>query len=250
VIGADDPFWTTPEQPLPIETGDIVEPIVPAGWLVSGTQQDGIVRVINHGVDHSAAHDDHEDPLYGRLAYSTVTAPAPREIGTPADNQVVLVGPNGETTQRVGFRTLLTARRIAASAWGPITCTSVVHGAVEVRIIRLQVERPDDLDGVRLLVSGYAVPQQPMTGARRRLRSDVQILLGEGKQSSADHDQDNPFGSRLLINSAEFVDLSTDQPYAVGISLTDDAEPVWPSVIAEVEAVRVSWPDGTVDLIN
>jgi hypothetical protein len=251
VIGADDPFWTTPEHPLPIETGDIAEPIVPAGWLVSGTREDGIVRVINHGVDHSAAHDDQEDPLYGRLAYSTVTAPAPREIGPPADNQVVLVGPAGETTRRVGFARLLTGRRIAASAWGPITCTSVVHGAVEVRIIRLQSERPGDLDGVRLLVSGYAVPQQPVPGARQQLRSDVQILLGEGKQSSTDHDQDNPFGSRLLINNAEFTALSVDQPYAVGISLTDGAEqPVWPSVVAEADAVRVGWPDGTVDLVS
>jgi hypothetical protein len=88
-------------------------------------------------------------------------------------------------------------------------------------------------------------------GARQQLRSDVQILLGEGKQSSTDHDQDNPFGSRLLINNAEFTALSVDQQYAVGISLTDGAEqPVWPSVVAEADAVRVGWPDGTVDLVS
>lgn len=252
VIGADDPFWTVPEQPLPIETGDISEAIVPAGWLVSGTRDDGIVRVINHGVDHSASHDDREDPLYGRLAYSTVTAPVAVD-GLPADNQVVLVGGGGETTRRTGFTRVLTSRRIAASAWGPISCTSVVHGPIEVRVIRLHAEHPDDLAGARLLVSGFALPQQPVAGARQRLRSEVRILLGEGHDRSAEHDQDNPFGSRMLINSAEFPVVGTGHPYAVGISLYDEdrgSRPAWPTVTEESDAIMISWPDGTVDLIN
>lgn len=250
VLDDDHPAWTAPEQPLPIEAGDIQESIPLAGWLVSGTRNDGIVRVINHGVDHSAGHGNHEDPLYGRLAYSTVTAPAALPPGSLADNQVVLIDAAGGASRRVGFARVLTSRRIAASAWGPITCTSVVHGAIEVRVIRLHALHEDDLAGARLLVSGFAVPQHPAPGARQRLRSEVRILLGAGKETSTEHDQDNPFGSALLINSAEFPAVQAGQAYAVGVSLTDqDQQTAWPTVDAEDDSVKINWPDGTVDLV-
>lgn len=251
VLGDEHPAWTAPEQPLPVEEADVQESIPAAGWLVSGTRSDGIVRVINHGVDHSALHDDQEDPVYGRLAYSTVTAPAALPPGTIADNQVLLVDASGGTTHRVGFARVLTSRRIAASAWGPISCTSVAHGAIEVRIVRLQAVQADDLVGARLLVSGFAVPQRPMPGARQRLRSEVRILLGDGKQLSTEHEQDNPFGSALLINSAEFPTVQADQPYAVGISLTEEEQQTaWPMVFEDGASVKINWPDGTVDLIS
>ncbi|WP_268239204.1 DUF2264 domain-containing protein [Microlunatus endophyticus] len=251
VLGPQHPIWSTPEQPLPIESGDIREPIAPAGWLVSGTQHDGIVRVINHGVDHSASHDDQEDPLYGRLAYSTVTAPAALAPGTLADNQVVLTDAAGTSTQRRSFVNLLTSRRIAGSAWGPITCTSVAHGPIEVRIVRVSSVKDHDLDGLELQVSGFAIPERPVPGACAGLRSDVRILLGTGECGSVEHDHDNPFGSRLLINHARFGLLKPGEPYTVGISLaTDDQEPAWPTVVQQGEGVEITWPDGTIDLVS
>ncbi len=50
---ADHEAWTALEQPLPIERADAVRAIAAPGWLVSGTVADGIVRVVNHGTDHS-----------------------------------------------------------------------------------------------------------------------------------------------------------------------------------------------------
>jgi len=251
VLGPEHPVWDTPEQPLPIETADIQESIAPAGWLVSGTERDGIVRVINHGVDHPAGPDGQEDPLYGRLAYSTVTAPAALPPGTPADNQVTLIDEAGRATQRIDFVNLLTSRRIAGSAWGPITCTSVANGPIEVRVVRLSTVDDHDLDGLHLHISGYAVPRRQTVGARAGLRSEARILLGNGESGSTEHDQDNPFGAGLLINHARFDSLADGEPYVVAISLaTDDHELTWPTAVSRGEGVEISWPDGTIDLVS
>jgi hypothetical protein len=175
------------------------------------------------------------------LAYSTVTAPA--AVDVLADNQVVVIDSAGEPTHRVGF----TRAGATTSSWGPITCTSVVKDGIEVRVIRLA----DHDDLVRLLVSGYAVPQRPVPGARHGLRSEVAILLGDGKQLSREHDQENPFGSGLLINSVEFPIPGSDRVYAVGISLTDqDREVSWPTGAQGDGTIKINWPDGTSQLIN
>jgi len=47
------PVWTSTEQPLPTEQGDFVRAISAPGWAVATTQNDGIVRVANHGTDYA-----------------------------------------------------------------------------------------------------------------------------------------------------------------------------------------------------
>ena len=39
---------------LPVEAGDTLRAVRSAGWIVSGTHDDGIVRLVNHGTDHAA----------------------------------------------------------------------------------------------------------------------------------------------------------------------------------------------------
>ncbi|MFD0745667.1 DUF2264 domain-containing protein [Phytohabitans flavus] len=76
LLPPDDPVWTEPEQPLPVERGDAVVSLRAPGWVVSSTVDDGIVRVANHGSDHLwDRHAEVDDPFYKRHAYSTHAAP-------------------------------------------------------------------------------------------------------------------------------------------------------------------------------
>ena len=68
-----------PSEPLPVEAGDTLRAVRAAGWIVSGTHDDGIVRVVNHGTDHAAEGSLVGDsPLYARIGYSTATSPLAR----------------------------------------------------------------------------------------------------------------------------------------------------------------------------
>ncbi|TDC61276.1 DUF2264 domain-containing protein, partial [Streptomyces hainanensis] len=67
LLPADHPVWTAPESPLAIEESDHHRTLGPPGWLVSGTREDGVVRVVNHGSDHiDPARLVSDDPAYAR----------------------------------------------------------------------------------------------------------------------------------------------------------------------------------------
>ncbi|MFB7842452.1 DUF2264 domain-containing protein [Microbacterium sp. NPDC056052] len=105
LLPAEHPVWHDPATALPIHTGDSIRVIESAGWVVSATSADGIVRVSNHGTDHAdIAESRTESPLYARLGYSTATTPL--LDGTawldPEDQSVVLLTPGG-TTHRTGM---------------------------------------------------------------------------------------------------------------------------------------------------
>ncbi len=108
-LAADHPVWTAPEQPLPVERGDVATVMPAPGWLVSGTSSDGVVRVVNHGTDHGREDALVTDsPLYARLSYSTATSPVLSAPGwaEPLDAGVSIVDERGRASHRAGFRTL------------------------------------------------------------------------------------------------------------------------------------------------
>ncbi|MDT4987501.1 MAG: hypothetical protein QOI74_1595, partial [Micromonosporaceae bacterium] len=133
-------------------------------------RSDGVVRVVNHGTDHSMPGDERSDsPLYARLGYSTATLPplGDAAVARPPDNSVVLIDAAGQATHRNGFERLscdrigVAARAVsrARTHWvathedtgpdhgagrggtvrtGPtVTIGSLVRGAWEVRAARL-----------------------------------------------------------------------------------------------------------------
>ncbi|MDQ4215627.1 DUF2264 domain-containing protein [Microbacterium capsulatum] len=194
LLPADHEAWTAVEEPLPVERGDVRRVIRPAGWLVSGTASDGIVRVFNHGADHAVEGDRTGDStLYARFGYSSATLPPATgaTIDDPADNMVGALDAQGRSTHRTGFArgaigddgTAAFATSTADAHWvdssiggpaydhgsgreglvtdGPRLATaSVVRGAWEVRAtLRLPREGVSE-DPVRLRVSGW-----PLTGA-------------------------------------------------------------------------------------
>jgi hypothetical protein len=169
LLPPDHAVWTATEEPLEIELGDVERTIAPAGWVVSGTQADGIVRLTNHRSDKAKSGSlVEDDPVYARHAYSTHAAPdcGDPTVGAPFDSHVALVGPDGRPSHRRPFELLHIDGRVAVSRhrahWplprnrflvGPwVTTASVLHGPYEVRLARIDEAAADDVpagpDGV------------------------------------------------------------------------------------------------------
>ncbi|MFH8252292.1 DUF2264 domain-containing protein [Microbacterium sp. B2969] len=192
-LPADHPVWSAPAEPLPVETSDSLRAVRAAGWLVSGTRADGIVRVINHGTDHAIEGSLVGDsPLYARLGYSTATAPLAngRAWREPLEQSVALVDDAGEATHRAAMELLdvhvdadgETPVGVAASTWpahwiepadtqvrhgsgiqgdvmvaGRLTVRSLARGPWEVRIVDVDSLEPGFDRVLTLRVGGWAV---------------------------------------------------------------------------------------------
>jgi hypothetical protein len=193
-LPADHPVWTSAAQPLPVQTADVIRAVRAPGWLISGTLADGIVRVINHGTDHTTEGSSVSDsPLYARLGYSTATAPLLDEDGWtgPADQCVAVLDDEGRATHRSGMRTLIL--RVDYGAAGPVgvagsttlahwvrpdpgqrdhgsgrcgpsrpagrlTVYSLVRGPWELRLCRIDdLSDGLDLSALRLRIAGWPV---------------------------------------------------------------------------------------------
>ncbi|MEZ0491003.1 DUF2264 domain-containing protein [Kineococcus sp. TBRC 1896] len=144
---ADHPLWTAVEEPVPAAGPARTTPVAPAGWLVQNTP-DGLVRVHNHGSDHSRpGQPTGADPLYARLAYSTRTGPT--SAANVADNTVVVHREDGSGGPRdgvrAGFDPVGTGAGWAASRHRPlfpgghlpqarVLSVLVARGAWEVRV--------------------------------------------------------------------------------------------------------------------
>ncbi|MFE6668188.1 DUF2264 domain-containing protein [Streptomyces sp. NPDC057697] len=171
LLPADHAVWTARELPLPIEESDRYTALPAPGWLLHGTRDDGIVRLINHGSDHNPPFDASadpaegtEDPHYARFAYSTATAPeaAPHATARSIDGHLALVAPDGTVSPRRRIHPLRCEDRVAASWYAArlpgddhpyrIGTTSVLHGPWEIRVHR--VEAPE---GVVVREGGHAV---------------------------------------------------------------------------------------------
>jgi hypothetical protein len=190
MLPAEHPVWQAVEEPLPVEVGDTRRVIRPAGWLVSGTRDDGIVRVFNHGADHALPGDTAGDsPLYARYGYSSATIPplVGATIDSPVDNSAGVIDETGRSTHRTGFdRGVIGDDGVACygtstthAHWvdssgddgpdhgsgregvvtsGPkLQSASVVRGPWEVRAVRVADEAGGASAPVRLRISGWPV---------------------------------------------------------------------------------------------
>jgi hypothetical protein len=245
-LPADHPAWTAPVEPLPVERGDVLRAVRAPGWLISGTRADGVVRVVNHGTDHAVEGAEVADsPLYARLGYSTVTAPLLDDAAwrDPLDQAVVLLDQHGRPTHRTGMRSLgveVTGEvGVAASAarahWvdpaaeqadhgsgrvgtatpaGEVTTVSLVRGAWELRLVR--VEDP------AAAVAGLRVGGWPVSG------------VGAGEERCEPGSAWVRTGH--LVSSVAVVPvgagLAAAQDDAVaGVERRDDATPLGPSTL-------------------
>ncbi len=160
LLPAGDPVWRSAEEPLPVERGDFTRVARAPGWVISGTSADGIIRVANHGTDHSSGEPgEADDPFYCRWSYATRTGPdlSGPDLSDAVDCGVSLAGPDGRPSHRRPLELRQVSGRAGVSRhqahWpsgagepatvGPwLTTASVVHGCWEVRLVRVAADAP------------------------------------------------------------------------------------------------------------
>ncbi|TDD16273.1 DUF2264 domain-containing protein [Kribbella turkmenica] len=276
MLPADHAVWTATEEPLPVETGDFTLEVPEPGWIVSGTQADGVVRIVNHGTDHSVPGDRRADsPLYARLGYSTHTMPPlDQEAWSRAiENSVAIVHPELGPSHRNGFTTVRTGVSVASAHWvrtdedtgadhgsgrggsvseGPrIVVGSVLHGSHEVRAAVVS----GDLDpSWQLEFSGWplSAAEQPAetvddhqakvtaTGLLSAVASGIDFEYGVRRLTEA-----SPTGNHTAIPYARTRPAAGVVHTAV-ITLGGSPERA-PVVSVEDDTIRVEWADGRVD---
>lgn len=177
---ADHPLWTATEEPSPSEGPDRVLALPAPGLLVQSTRADGIVRLHNHGSDHVRPHEGesavHDDPLYSRQSYSTVTGPTSR--ANAADNHLAVVVAGARSGRRAirplgagggdGWGWAASWHRPVFAGGAPmvpglrVESVTVVRGRYELRVHRVIGAPP----GARVEQTGWATaPGSEVTSA-------------------------------------------------------------------------------------
>jgi hypothetical protein len=269
VLGDDHQLWSSPDMPDRLEGTRL---IASTGWVVSRSLDDGIVRIANHGVDHSGARPAVEDANYCRLGYSTVTAPAPVEEAPTldpdamGDNLVALIDASGRRSQRRPIDLIDTGDRSVTSRHrttfvrpndpesldrGPwITCTSILHDAVEVRLVSVGPwSAADELGACHLAISGYATPTKPTAGTRTDLDTSVVGLHGDWDHETSILPLGNAFGEDLKIEWVRSTSpVTPGAVYAAAVVLAGSPS-VIPSVNVSSDEFVIDWLDGSFDTI-
>ncbi|MGW1991798.1 DUF2264 domain-containing protein [Embleya sp. NPDC001921] len=264
--------WTARECAGPAEDTDVDPALGLPGPGLLVHSGHGVGRLVNHGADHQpvaattpTAGIDPDDPLYARLAYSTLTGPT-RE-GDPADNHIGLVLAGG-TTGRGRIEPLGAGPGWAASAHLPtlagqpvpdtrIVSISVARGPYEVRVHHVRAP-----EGTAVRESGWA----PATSSRDALRSTADGLGARVAAASVHSTLTGAHGwDRARVDSAphgtafgEVAALAVLEgtvaagPLVTVLSLTwADAAPVAaPRVLATASGVDVTWADGSTSRIR
>ncbi|MDT0158219.1 DUF2264 domain-containing protein [Microbacterium sp. ARD32] len=283
-LPAEHPVWASPD---PAPAVDDLRAVHAAGWIVSGTASDGIVRVVNHGTDHALPGDQVGDsPLYARMGYSTAASPLLNgdAWAEPLEQSVALVDDAGRATHRAGL-TLLDVRAdggtgVAGSAsrmhWidpapvqvrhgagitgevdvaGRITTWSVVRGAWEVRIVRLD-ELTDPGTRAHLRIGGWALAgpigevDATASAAASVVRfgdlHSVVVPLTAGLTPGIERRTDaSPLGPDAAVPTVTG-DTEPGAPVAVAVLLARGADPAAsaPSLELAGDDATIAWPDG------
>ena len=272
-LPADHPVWTAPAEPLPVESADTLRAIAAPGWIVSGTEADGIVRVVNHGADHSVPGGAVGDsPLYTQLGYSTATSPLlDDEAWTdPLEQAVTLVDGDGRVTHRAGMTLLGTGVRdgvgvaasvaavhtldaapierrhgsglggVAASV-ATLEVQSLVRGPWELRLIRVvELASGVDAKALRLRVGGWPlagpefVRQSDARATADGLTSTLVPLLGDALGSVVERPDASPLGAHSAVPVLEF-SVEVGVWVAALVELRGDDAPL-PRAVLHVDA--------------
>lgn len=280
-LPATHPVWTAVEEPLPAETEDQEFVVRAPGWLVSSRRADGVVRIVNHGTDHSYPGSERRDsPLYARLGYSTATSPliAGGGVGSPLDQSVVLLDDKGRATSRTGFirdgvEKLPSGTLVGASHWrahwvdpdddtldlgfghsgqvarGPaVEVVSIVRGGWEVRAVRVSETSaqtsPPAPNIASLRVGGWPIPC-----GGRIITSVILDQSGLSLAGTTTADHATPLAEHTVVPWV--ATPSTPQPqcwYVCAVGLNDTAMDAAPQVtVDENTAVTIAWADGSTE---
>jgi hypothetical protein len=280
MLPADHPVWSAPSAPLPVETADSLRAVRAAGWIVSGTQADGIVRVVNHGTDHATDGSLVGDsPLYARIGYSTATSPLldAEAWENPLEQSAAIVDDLGRATHRAAMQ-LIDVRvqddahgtvGIAASTslahWltphpsthrhgsgldgsitvaGRITVHSLVRGPWELRLVRVESLEPGiAADELRLRVGGWPIAGASPTAT---VADGAAAVTADGLRS----------GIRTVLGdgTAAVSARPRSNPLADSATVPSVDFPVvvgeWTAVIVELSAAAQPTRVATIDIVE
>lgn len=295
LLPADHPVWAAPAEPLPVEAGDTLRTVRAAGWIISGTRADGIVRVINHGTDHATENSLVGDsPLYARIGYSTATSPLldAEAWENPFEQSVALIDAAGRASHRAAMElidvriqddvtgTLGISASTSAAHWltadttgrrhgsgldgvvtvaGQVTVHSLVRGAWEVRLVRVEsLEAPIIAADLRLRIGGWPVtgvaPTTAGTDDEARssagtLTSGIRSVIGTGVPAVAIRPDATPLAGVTAVPVIDYP-VVVGEWIAVAVELTG-VEPVRPAdpavqLVADGDhyTADITWPDG------
>ena len=280
VLPADHPVWAAPAERLPVERGDVLRAIEVPGWLVSGTADDGIVRVINHGTDHALPGDVVGDsPLYTRIGYSTVTAPLLDEQAwrDPVEQSVAVLNADGVGTHRAALNLLGTwidgdvgiAGSSSVAHWlvsappqpnhgsglsgefeslAELTVWSLVRGPWEIRLARLANDAPQTIRvGGWPLVNATANPETDAVVLTDGTHTSfISALLGTAQASVSERPEASALGAVATVPTVNF-STNGGEWIAVLIGLSGHELSAGAAAVALAEGnLAVTWPDGTV----
>lgn len=283
LLPADHAVWTERELPLPVEESDRYTALPAPGWLLHGTERDGIVRLVNHGSDHqdpeptgSADEPADDDPHYAAFGYSSATAPdtAAEAWADRVGNHLALLAPDGTPSRRRRIHPVRCEGRTASSWYAAelpgeertfgIATTSVLHGAWEIRVHR--VEAPA---GCPVREGGHTVAASdaPATGSgpgwalARTATGLTSVVVGlhgwdagregtvvrrEGANAYGEHSatpclrlESHPGGARFLVTLIALVGDASAVP---------DAQELRDAVRVQVDddTVRLTFADGEI----
>ncbi|QDZ15376.1 DUF2264 domain-containing protein [Humibacter ginsenosidimutans] len=282
-LPGDAPLWTAQEEAKPTETGPaaaaaFVEGMPSTGWVLA-SPADGVVRLINHGSDHTwipVGDDvDADDPHYAKFAYSTHTAPGTGGAWVDdVDSHIALLDDDGNASRRSALRGSRVEGEIAGSVHLPqlnrsllpgcaITTVSFVHDELEVRAHL--VEAPSNR---RVREGGFAVADAapPVSGvgsdhawARGEAGimaaciglhgwSEASVFRYDGANAMADHSATPALFGRCRPGLSVFVALHALTRSNASSSFGEDDVARWrDSVDVHVDGTRVTvlWEGGS-----
>lgn len=236
------PVWSSMIEPLPIENTDFTRVIEAPGWVVSGTRNDGIVRVANHGTDNESVFSPVTDsPLYARFGYSTATSPLLRDADfrSPSDQSVTLLDSSGSGSHRTGLVFLGSEHSNVASSlnylqWidaeeekdrfggglrgenrpaGIAAVHSILHGSLELRIVRVL---SSSNDATILRCSGWPVSGSQVTAeatARSASILNENGLTSDLAQIQIHTETPTPKYGTEVLEDASFLGPRTGYPF-------------------------------------
>lgn len=272
LLPPDHPVWRDIEQPMPVELGDTSLTIRPAGWVVSGTQADGIVRVTSHGAPHAAPGGLFIDvPHYAKIGFSAHAAPDYRPDGfvNPWGSQVTLLTAQGARSHRTAWETLEIRDRVGVSRhrahWvmseelsvGPfLTVASVSLGAWEVRLARVETDAHSDREPGRYLPrepGPFMLRMDGYTVVDGRARAELRDAGGLPRIGEIHGSGVNPMGEHSVTPGATTEGrVERGRVYAALVLLTGpDTDPgPPPAVKIDGAIVTVRWPGGPTDTVT
>jgi hypothetical protein len=171
-LADDDPFWSAPEEPLPVERGDFVRVFPQPGWVLVGTQATGAVQRFNAG------STGHYPAKYDKFLYATA---APFNVGladgAPGPDSMLCLAHGYSRAHRAGTDAFAVGepgwlrmryRQRVGGGTHTIDTAIVVRGELHLRAHRVTL---DPAAGVVTAVEGPAPLGYP-PGAAPDIRGD------------------------------------------------------------------------------